>query len=389
MVIDKDFYVDNYVGTYRFEFDKELCQMIIVSEEYNHPMAGEPELKKKRIFEYDARDNDYIYLNFANVDIDSDSAILSYCNRYGLPYSSQLIRDKMFWIGPDIDDETARIVAQSSPSKYARNDLMSVTGFCEAVIIVRKLMRLRALINEKQLSNASYTELISTLLFFLFFSHENHYEYNLKEDVLPKERLSRFQYEFQLFRRRNGFDTRYPSWAGIVSFLHHIENLRKYTENLESLQLRVDLSARAVEQTVAILSPLLDNHFFLCESYGDIEFEDELTCNEDQDSMETLRQFGVEVFRSVINDGLGFTTPSLNWENEALHGSWQLSYQMNGIYMEMFLEAAMNAMVRQCANPTCGKFFSVSRGRPNKRFCCHECAVLEAKRRERRRKRKG
>ena len=39
-------------------------------------------------------------MELANVDIMSDKAILDYCNKYGLPHSSQLIAEKTLCMEP-------------------------------------------------------------------------------------------------------------------------------------------------------------------------------------------------------------------------------------------------------------------------------------------------
>ena len=396
MVTDKGFYVDNYVGTYRMEFCKDLNAMIIVSAEQNYPMQGEKQLKRKRLFEHNARDNDYIYIALANVDLNSDASILAYCNRYGLPYSSQLIYEKYNWLGPDVDVETASRIALLGNSAFCKNDMMTKTGFCEAVIIVRELIRLQELIREKNFTDTSYTEFVSVLLFFTFFSHINHYSYDPDEYALPRERLMRFQYEFHLFRLKHGIRDGNSYCYDVIKFLDFIEQRRKCIESVESTRLQADISSTEVDLVIAALAPFLYSrgldgcvniaHSFTYESFGDIKFESEVTSNNSKNNIENLRKLGLEVFRSIINEGLEFITPSLSFEDGMLRGDWKLSYQMSGIYMELFLEASSNALVRQCANPTCGHYFSVSRSDPRKRYCCRECAVLEAKRRERRKK---
>lgn len=395
MVTDKGFYVENYVGTYRMEFSKDLNTMVIVSNECICPGPGEIGLKKKRLFEYSARDNDYLYIALANVNIDLDSDILEYCNKYGLPYSSRLISEKSKWLGADIDMETVSRLAQADTSAYCKNDMMTKNAFCEEVVIVRKLMELRTMISQKDFTDATYTQFASILIFFAFFSHINHYDYEPDAYALPRERLMRFQYELHLFCRKNGWGEGEPCYYAVVAYLAYIEQERKSIEDVESEHLQADINSTGIKLAVSALGPLLcskniDGRFnfnlFTYNSFGNVKFQNELTYNSDQNHIESLRKLGVELFRSVVNEGLEFITPTLSFENGGLHGDWKLSYQMSGIYMELFLEASENTLVRKCANPTCGHYFSASRTDPRKRYCSHECAVLEAKRRERRRK---
>ena len=148
LVIDKGFYVDNFVGTYDIAIDSISGEKYIVSEERRYPTDKEMPLKKKRLFEYDAKTEDYIYMNFANINLRSEKSILGFCNQYGLPYSSQIIRDKNKWLGDDIDPSITEGHSDIDEWKYARNDVMTLNGFFRSVITVQKLMRLKILTEE-------------------------------------------------------------------------------------------------------------------------------------------------------------------------------------------------------------------------------------------------
>ncbi len=67
MLIDRGFFVDNYVGTYKMIEDKTIDATMIVSTEVSDAKQGEQQLLKKRIFEFDRRDDKYIFLELANV----------------------------------------------------------------------------------------------------------------------------------------------------------------------------------------------------------------------------------------------------------------------------------------------------------------------------------
>ena len=60
MIIDRGFFVDNYVGHYHMQDHKG--EKYIVSEEQRFSQDDKHKLQKKRIFEFDNRDYEYIYM---------------------------------------------------------------------------------------------------------------------------------------------------------------------------------------------------------------------------------------------------------------------------------------------------------------------------------------
>ena len=101
MLIDRGFNVDNYVGTYHIEDNETIGARMIVSEEFNRPTCDEIPLKKKQIFSFDSSDK-FLFLELANLNISRDEDILSYCNKYGLPYSSQVCTDAELGLASDV-----------------------------------------------------------------------------------------------------------------------------------------------------------------------------------------------------------------------------------------------------------------------------------------------
>ena len=90
----------------------------IVSEEERFSQGTKQALQKKRIFEFDNRDYEYIYMELANVDIMSDKAILDYCNKYGLPHSSQLIAEKTLCLESDISPDVEKKLISIAPTAF-------------------------------------------------------------------------------------------------------------------------------------------------------------------------------------------------------------------------------------------------------------------------------
>lgn len=421
MMIDKGFFVENYVGSYEMQVNSELDATMIVSKEVNFAEDEESSLRKKRIFEFDRRDDDYIFLQLANVDISCDDSILDYCNRYGLPYSSQICYDQESGIDEDVNLDTAKRLSERVSTVYSRNDTMDRLEFCRLAVQVRKLMELKEILDTPAMDAPVCAKLIPLLTYLIFYSREFIYDYG-ETDPLPHTRIMNLQYFFHYVCRHDKEILQRLSPADrIATFLQRYEHL---TEDQALVQDPMLLSHLMSEENQRVLSvfkqiflqdqyfgPLifsfpdateqmvtLEDHTVLVEvvrvaahtktqfsvdEYGQVTFNDEV---EYTGSKDVLRELAFDVLRDAINEGLTQVTPQLIFEEGILRGEWQLRFQMEGIYMELFTELASSSLYRLCANPTCGKFFSASRNRSNKIYCCHECAALQAKRNQRARR---
>ncbi len=421
MMIDKGFFVENYVGNYEMQVSSELNATMIVSKEVNCAEGEEPSLRKKRIFEFDRREDDYIFLQLANVDISCNDSILEYCNRYGLPYSSQICCDEESGIDEDVNLDTAKRLSKRISTIYSRNDTMDRLEFCRLAVQVRKLMELKEILDAPVMDESACVRLIPLLTYLIFYSREFIYDYD-ETDPLPHTRIMNLQYCFHLFCRVNKkLSQRLSPADRIATFLQQYKHLAEDQELVSDPMLLSDLMSEENQRVLSVFGQIFlqdkysrpqvivssdateyvvtlkdrtvlaeeaklavhTKNQFSIDEYRWVTFDDEVKYEGNKDE---LRQLSFDVLRDAVNEGLTRVTPRLIFEKGALHGEWQLRYQMEGIYMELFTELASDSLYRLCANPTCGKFFSVSRNRPNKIYCCHECAALQAKRNQRARK---
>lgn len=403
MFLPNGFYVNNYVGTYKIDYSP-IYGEIIVSQENLLAKENEGRLKRKRIFESDSLEYEQIYTKFSNINIEQNEEILEYCNAYGLPYSSQIIRQKKLWMAMDktnsnesTDADATENIPQLSMEQLEMRDYMTLKGFHRSVILVRRLLQLQKLTGAITLNCSEYTELLSLLIFFLFFSQEYDFDYDPREDEIPKTQLLRFQYAFQLVRHMNLLPVKATIAQQVGTFLHACQTAKQMRgKGIESKQLWAVIDSKSVENVLkrfAFLMVPLDGKcgsdredLFSGTSYGEILFKKDVIKAPDAKDRAEMQRLGKEVLCDVINDGLHAITPVLRFEKEELKGDWELNFQMAGIFMEIYMEITNQFLVRQCANPTCGKFFSVSRNRPNKIYCGKRCALLVAKRKERARK---
>jgi len=432
MLIDKGFFVDNFVGTYEMVEDEELGCTLIVSKEFNHAdeSIGEKPLQKKRIFEFDTGDDHYIFLDLANVDILSPKSILSYCNQYGLPYSSQLCYDNELGIRKDIEDDLATYISKrEAGNKYARQDTIDCLEFCRHAVRIRSLVELKDILNRKTSGVMVQTRLIPLLIYLLLYNREFVYDYDLSDyerpEILPKTRLMNFQFWFHLFRRGDSWlmDTLTPAQQVVFFiqqykyFLNHPDQVKdpmvlshmRSEDNLKTVKILekmfIDSPKENIETgqkprivfdldlwkgrcSIGANAELLHSlkhtkNQFSVDEYGRVTFSDKIDYTGD---ISELFQLSFEVIRDVINEGLSRITPEMILEDSKLRGTWFLEHQMAGIYMELFSQLADDAQYRLCKNPPCRKFFSVSRTNSNKEYCCKECGNADRQRRRRAKK---
>ncbi len=397
MIIDRGFFVDNYVGHYHMQDHKG--EKYIVSEEERFSQGTKQALQKKRIFEFDNRDYEYIYMELANVDIMSDKAILDYCNKYGLPHSSQLIAEKTLCLESDISPDVEKKLYRSLQQPFPLNDHMSLEGFRRDAITIRKLMELKLLSEEPVFTDETYGQFLSLLIFFLFYSHKFNYSYLVGEE-LPRGRISRIQYWFYWVQKRLPFffcqlleDQKLQLFLKI--FQVNMEQFLEKKAEKEVAVFKADVLSETMQDILRFASEFLcwslDTNSpntplrYDCGSFGEVKFTVAPVWDKGPEEKKFLSKLAKEVICGVINTGLEFSAPLLWYSGGDFKGEWKLSYQMSGIYLELYFEVAQNYIFRKCANPTCEKFFSVTRSRTNKKYCSDRCGKIEANRNKRKR----
>lgn len=399
MLIDRGFNVDNYVGTYHMEYSETIGARMIVSEEFNRPTCDETPLEKKQIFSFDSSDK-FLFLELANLDISKDEDILSYCNKYGLPYSSQVCTDVELGLASDVAPlakEIIRDIKIGSDNNYFRQDTMAYDEFCRLALHVRLLLEFKAVLDatNQSISNESALKLLRFMIYFSLFSQEHIYDYSKDNpDPLPQTRTVRFQYSFHYFRRNNNYPNmkELPLEDQFVIFLAYCQGLMSNPELIRDSAIICDLASSTIKRLFYIYATLFkyekipENGWFSTIRSGTGDVPKDVLQHIDRDE---LRGICMEILRDIVNEGLINVHPRLVLQSSeiGIQGRWKLNHQMEGIYMELFIELAKNSQYRLCDNPTCGKLFSASRNRPNKRYCCHECAELQAKRNQRARER--
>lgn len=400
MLIDRGFSVENYVGTYRVEYSETIEAKMIVSEEFNCPIGNEKELKKKQIFSFDSAD-EFLFLELANLDVSNEKDVLTYCNKYGLPYSSQVCMDTEIGFDADVTKLAREVIGSikiGSDNKYLRQDTMTYDEFCRLATHVRLLLEFKTVLDSTSqvISDESALKLLRFMIYFSLFSQEHIYDYSMDNpDPLPQTRTVRFQYSFHYFRRNTDYPNmkELPLEEQFFVFLRYCHGLTTHEKEIRDSAVICDLASSTISKLFRFYVMLFgcekisENGWFSMIRNGAGTVPEDVLPSVDKMH---LRKLCIEILSDIVNEGLRSIRPQLVLESKEgfeIEGQWKFHHQMEGIYMEFFIELAKNSQYRLCDNPTCGKLFSASRNRPNKRYCCRECALLQAKRNQRARER--
>ncbi len=401
MVIDRGFSVNNYVGTYKMTYIPDKDDIFIMSKEYKNARQDkdkvededevEVEIKSKTLFTFDEKHYKYICTEFANINLDHDESILNFCNLYGLPFSSLKILDiqECFTIfNLEVPEE---IYETYDP--YYRQDNMPRSEFCEHVMFMRNMFILKGHV-EQVISNSykscltDWNELLEAFLSLLL---TNPYEYYLLRDETPAASSSlRFHDYFTSFRKSFDKMDNDSSIENIIKFfLKDYDELCKNPEKINNTySYDEDYKSQHWNDLKDLLEQLFKNNLFLnftSTLYGNVKFD--LVHVLSEPVQKQLTTLSTQLLCDLANEFLSRIHPSLSFDKDnQISSNWVINSQFEGMILEFFFLISRKTIFRKCANPTCGNYFSTLTGSPTKKYCCHSCALLEAKRRERKKK---
>lgn len=376
---DYGFSIVNYIGHYKIIDDNGLR---IVSEEYHPARGSEKELNTITLFVDDFKNNDYLLIALANVDIKKDSDIIGFCNKYGLPYSSAKINDEQpgyyIW-GLDVDEAT---YARWDP--YYQQDTMSRFEFCRHASSAKRLLNVKA---EIEATKRNPHAMLQYLLPLLLLDRRHLYELN-EDDLTPETPTGRFQWYFlSVFEREKKKDEKISFIVALLYFIQDIQdtckNLYKHPISEQRLKDYKSSDWNNLFQLLLEVMKLNTRHL------NEITFDDfgNITLPRDLEITESLQTYmytlAPQILMDMINEGLIKVHPTLFINSKGKFAAdWLLKYQYEGLLLEIFLMLSSGSQLRKCANPTCEKFFSPS-SHSDKMFCTQRCASLVAKRRQR------
>ena len=377
------FSFNNYVGTYKII--KHEGDEVIVSNEYHPARNGEPELQTKTLFLDDFKDNEFLLVDLANVDITKDSSILSFCNKYGLPYSSAKINDQhpgYFILGLDVSEVQ---YAQWDP--YYRQDTMSKYEFCRHASSAKRLISVKTELEAK--SKNPHT-LLESLLPLMLYERKHLYDFN-DDDLDRHTPTTEFQYYFLQVLHKIG--DKNPLNKPILDFFNFVVDTQSIEKNTNKVpindKLRLLLSSDYANKLykVIILFMQCDTEYLneiVMDDFLNIQIPNELALS--NDLIDLIYGVAPIILSDTINEGMHLVHPkSVVNENGTFTVDWEFSFLFEEFEMELLLMLSSNNFHKKCANPSCEKFFTPTKGHFDKMYCSRECGVAAAKRRQRQR----
>lgn len=372
MTADRAFHVENYVGTYEFIFH-EGVRFIASKECVNDPKHP---LLKKQIFN-DEQSDTRIIIELANIDPSNDASILSFCNKYGLPCSSQeiLVQNPGYFV--DGIEVSERSFAKLVP--FYQKDTMSYEEFYRYVLLAKNLLNMKEHLDS---SPRISSELIPSFLYVLLISRKCLYDYS-EHDPQPQHASMRFQYLFHYMCTK--YDLGESLDAQVINFLFLLEKLS--AAPLSSAMAR-DFNSETWKRLIAILWQIFIADNILVrdtDGNGTLEFDSNIVFTGNINELFRLAKL---VLCEFVNESCSQVSPRLTTDsNGEIHGDWVVPYQFNGLYLELFLMLSSNSVMRRCADISCRCFFKLEGERADKIYCSRNCALRVAKRKERQRKR--
>lgn len=393
MILENVFSINNYVGTYEIRYS-ENEEPLIISKEYKNSKNVELQISTKPIFKSDPFCNTYLCAELSNVKLNDDNSIIAYCNSYGLPFSSLKILD---------NQRTFTLMGLELPEKeYAKinpdyqHDTILKNEFCIHATTIHNMFVMMECLHQSNLKNKNVetdnlNNLLNAFLSLLLF---NPYEYNTYYSNSKAATSSlRFHDYFISFSKSHDYiNGNTPLDVLIFSFLKDYCQLSRNATTSNSLgDDWCDYGNTHWNNLKELLQDIFLNNkikAFSQTSYGSISIE--LASPLLESTKKNLFTQASRLLCDISNEFLTNIHPTLAYDSKNnISSDWLIRSQFEGIILEFFFIVARGTLFKKCANPTCNNYYPALAGSPTKKYCCHNCALLEAKRRERRRKREA
>lgn len=357
-MFNAEFFLHNYISSYQIKtFAKGKDKFISASEK-----ASKRRLSSKSF----TKQPSTLATAFANINLNNEQDILSFCNAYGLPYSSQkclelrkainaqenavsflfddLYLNEMLQ-GQDISKQNAEDVQLYYWVKeIVDDDIMPLILFQRCVKITRCILSVQ---NWLQKHEGSLSSIIHTLAYLLYFAGRGTH-YLALQPTTP---------------------------TMIFSVRLNAEQPPKENELLQQLkQLNSSYAAQLHEFISSLDAKTIQN----LNDYdsGLISQEDFNTIvEEDAPSMNKIdRAFTQNVIYDIVNDGINAATSKISIIDNTPAAEWSTAYLMNGIYLDLYYSIIYADTYKKCRNPQCGKYFLTTGRRSDAVYCSNACA---------------
>lgn len=327
-------------------------------------------------------------LEFAGLDCHDESAILSFCDKYGLPGSQRQeanFRNSYIYSGIS-KDQFAECVEfeRTHEVEWLGSIQRSITG-------LRLLMDLNEAIQKED-----FYRILEIMTFFCFDLSGLDFE-----GSCYRSETFKFNHAFFRFAEACG----YSKAMGIGDL--ELSELISYFFNEIEWQFTLEYSynqaghgypnpyneyrySQTWQHLVVIFKWLLERTTIESVGpFGEVSFGANLR-DIDISPLITEGDHFISAAKAMLADlfkeRLEHIAPEIQFNNGSMpEANWRIPSLLDAMYLDAFFRLTPTTTVRRCANPTCSHYFTWSKSRKTRIYCSASCAELMAKRKQRER----
>lgn len=331
-----------------------------------------------------AKDSESIAFQFAKININHNNEIIDFCSHYGLIMSERNFanfRNDYLFFESKKDEFTKRI-----PLVHKERDRL--TDIKKSIIALRYTLELSEAINTRDF------ETIIKIIAYFCFDLTNHFS---SPDAHCATELYRFNRDFRCFCDECGYEAfKYKEinfTLAVTSFLAELEH-DEYIEKLwhangQPYRRRyIDYDFTEWRHIKGLFEDILSQtELTTVGPFGDVTFSKQLSeiTFLKQLKENNLLNLAKAVLADLFKEKLHTVYPEIQIENGKQIANWRIPTLLDAMYLELFFRFSPTGQVKRCADTSCNGFFTWTPSRPTQKYCCNECALRVAKRRQRQR----
>lgn len=329
--------------------------------------------------------NDNTHLIFANLNIESMSEIIKFCNEYGLLFSSLLARDNT--------DEYSDIFTTKINKNYKLQenyqgfDYMSLKTFILYATVIKAIYEIVVELNKIE-KNIKNNEIVSNSLIKIG-----------KNLILLLKNIGEKYYLLKLYY----ISPQLTIFPVVARYFYSLYKANFYKRFNEKRDIVVEAFAPYYYEGIQnTFSPFYKSlyrrkvEYIICPNYLDIiklykyqktDHNDLLFSNQTLTNI-TLKDNYIKFFNfnkfkatvySIISDILNEENSKIcpwlfyNAKDNKVLSKFLLKYLGQAILLETFFSVSDDDIIKKCAYERCDKFFSVRYCRHDKKYCSDEC----------------
>ena len=367
----------NFVGNYEI---KEIDGISTIISDTCFPSAKNEEPLKRKKIELDLyKNNEHLLILLANVDLSSKESILSFCNSYGLPFSSVHTEAKHLnksLLGLEIPES---VYAKITP--YYRNDHMTEYEFRHHVFSARRILNVYNDINS---SSPEINHLFTYLIPLLLYERMGLFDFNDDATSCCHTPTTFFQFYYLKTRAEK---CRSEKFNLAYEFFNILDEIKKEYRSKDPLIPKKLLQSEEFKSKVQLLCSFFENDLDLLNAIytdeeGNLILPDNMTISKESSTL--LIKEAKSIFSDTINENVFNIHPSITVNSDGkLSSRWDINYLQEFLSIESLIISASEVGYKICARSDCNNFFTPPKTGQSKKYCCEQCRIIDGKRKQR------